>query len=252
MEATIRNNGGAVNIESLRDRLNEENTAQSIDRLLNRIDTLEKALENLTTIMQQGPGLMAMTMDMVDDGYKKASEKGVSIENRLNAALQIAEKLTAPEMVAKLDNLLTLADQAPGIMAMTMDMVDEGYRKAGERGISIENRIGTALEMSEKLTAPEMVQKLDGLLTLADQAPGIAAMVMDTFDEEMRKVKDMGIDAQLLDTAKLAAKSLSEAKAEPIEKVGGIFGLMRALKDPDRQKAVGFLMQFAKKFGQKI
>jgi len=245
-------NGTTAGIEHLRDRLNEENTAQSIDRLLNRIDTLEKALENLTTMMQQGPGLMAMGMDMVDEGYKKAAGKGISIENRLNAALQIAEKLTAPAMVEKLDNLLTFADQAPGIMAMTMDAVDEGYRKAGERGVSVENHIGNALTMAEKLTAPEMSQKLDGLLTIADQAPGIAAMLMDTFDEEMRKVKDMGFDAELLNTGKLAAQSLSEAKAEPVEKVGGIFGLMRALKDPDRQKAMGFLMQFAKKFGQKL
>lgn len=252
MEAMIQTNGTPAGIEHLRDRLNEENTAQSIDRLLNRIDTLEKALDNLTTMMQRGPGLMAMTMDMVDEGYQKATDKGISIENRLNATLQIGEKLTAPAMVEKLDNLLTFVDQAPGIMAMTIDAVDEGYRKAGERGIGIENRIGTALEMAEKLTAPEMSQKLDGLLTLANQAPGIAAMLMDTFDEEMRKIKNMGIDAELLNIGKLAAQSLSEAKAEPVQKVGGIFGLMRALKDPDRQKAMGFLMQFAKKFGQKL
>jgi len=245
-------NGTTPGIEHLRDRLNEEHTAQSIDRLLNRIDTLEKALDNLTTMMQQGPGLMAMTMDMVDEGYRKADAKGVSIENRLNAALQIAEKLTAPAMVEKLNNLLTFAEQAPGIMAMTMDAVDEGYRKAGERGVSVENRIGTALQMAEKLTAPEMSQKLDGLLTLADQAPGIAAMLMDTFDEEMRKIKNMGIDGGLLETGKLAAQSLSEAKAEPVQNIGGVFALMRALKDPDRQKAMGFLMQFTKKFGQKL
>ncbi len=197
MEAEVNKNGFANTdaVKQLQNRLNDEKTVQAIDRLLDRIDTLEKAVANLTTIMEQGPGLAAMTMDMVDEGYRKANANGVNIENRLVAGLQIAERLTAPEMV----------------------------------------------------------EKLEGLLTMADQAPGLIAMVMDTFDEEMKHFGAKNIDVKiLLELAQNTSSAVSEAKQMPDAKVGGIFSMLKTMKDPDRQKAIGFLMNIAKAFGQKI
>ena len=40
------------------------------------------------------------------------------------------------------------------------------------------------------------------------------------------------------------------AQQEPPAKVGGVFGLLRALNDPDRQKALGFLMNLLKHLGK--
>lgn len=297
--------------QNLQKRLTNENTLNSLDGLLAKIDSLEKAVNNLTTMMQQGPGmvamvtdmadetyrkaaasgvsiedrfgnavtlaekltapamveklnglmtladqapgLVAMTMDMVDEGYRKADASGVSIDDRLGNALTLAEKLTAPAMVQKLDGLMTLADQAPGLVAMTMDMVDEGYRKADANGVSIDERIGNVMVLAEKLTAPAMVEKLDGLMTLADQAPGLIAMTVDMFDEGMKGALDKGLDLQALgDIAGASNRALTAAKAEPPAKVGGIFGLLRVLKDNDRQKGLGFLMNFLKHLGRNL
>jgi uncharacterized protein YjgD (DUF1641 family) len=76
---------------------------------------------------------------------------------------------------------------------------------------------------------------------------------MDTLDEQMRQAGENGVDLQQIATLTgSAAAALSEASQQEPAKVGGIFGLLRALNDKDRQKGLGFLMNFLKIFGQKM
>ncbi len=240
-------------MERIHHRLNEEKTAAAMDRLLDRIDTLEKAVTQLSTVLEQGPGLMAMTVDMVDESYRQAKARGVHFEERLGAALQIAEKLTAPAMVEKLDQVLQLVDQTPGLVAMAVDMADEGYRQAKARGVHLEERLGAALQIAEKLTAPAMVEKLEQLLQLADQAPGLVAMTVDMLDEEMRRLPLADIDLpSLLELAAQFSAAAKAAKTMPDTKVGGIFSMLRTMRDPDRQMALGYLMNIAKAWGQAL
>ncbi|NRB51947.1 MAG: DUF1641 domain-containing protein [Saprospiraceae bacterium] len=234
-------------------RLSEDQTLDALDRLLQRIETLETAVTNLTVLMRQGPGLVAMAGDMVDEAYRKSDEAGVSIDARLKNALTIAEKLTAPRMVAQLDRLVSFTNQLPGLMAMQADIVDEAYRKADAQGVNIEERLGVALQLAEKMTQPQVAEKLDALLKVGDQLPGMMAMTVDMVDEGMRKAIANGFDPQTLaDTASAANTALTKAKAEAPAKVGGIFGLLKLIKDPDRQKGLGFLMNFLKHFGRNI
>ncbi|MCB9265924.1 MAG: DUF1641 domain-containing protein [Lewinellaceae bacterium] len=182
--------------QQLQERLSSEKTLMALDHLLQRIDTLEKGVERLSTLLEQGPGLVSMAVDTVDDTYRRATQQGVDIEERLSSALHMAEKLTAPEMVERIDSLLKLLDQAPGIASMMMDMADDGARQASAHGIDIEQRLAAALQLAEKLTAPEMVEKLNALLKLADQAPGIASMMADMADDGFRQAAAHGIDVE--------------------------------------------------------
>ena len=255
MATKINTNGSAKikPVDRLYNRLNDEKIVASLDRLLDRLDAVEQAVSNLTTLMQQGPGLVAMTMDMADEAVKSADKKGISIDERLNAALQIAEKLTTPEMVEKLDGLLTLANQAPGLMAMTMDMIDDGVKTASANGINIDERLSAALQMAEKLTAPEMVEKLDSMLALANQAPGLISMAVDTFDDEMKNFSSLDIDPKVfLEIASILSAAIKEAEHMPKAKVSGIFSMLKVMRDPDRQKAIGFMMNIAKAYGKRI
>lgn len=234
-------------------RLSEERTLRALDHILARLDTLDGAVESLNTVMQQGPGLLAMGSDMVDEAYREADAKGVSIDERLKNALAIAEKLTAPAMVEKLDGLMETLDRLPGLVAMQADIVDEAYRSADARGVNIDERLKAGLDMAKKLTAPAMVEKLNGLIDSANQMPGIIAMAVDSIDETMRHANESGFDPKALaETASSANHALTKAKAEPPAKVGGIFGILRVLKDPDRQKGLGFLMNFLKHFGKNL
>lgn len=175
-------------------RLSEERTLLAIDRLLTRLDTVEEAVKGLEQTMHQAPGMIAMMTDMADEAYRKADANGISIEARLNNALVMAEKLTRPEMVTKLNDLIAITDQLPGIVAMTVDTVDEGLRKAREKGLE-----------------PEA----------------------------------------LVDWAGQFGAAMRAAQNEPIKRLG-LFGMMRALNDPDRQKAIGFSLNFLKHLGKQM
>jgi hypothetical protein len=197
----------------------------------------------------------------------------------------MAEKLTAPDMVEKLDRLLTLVDQAPGLISMTTDMADDAFRQAAARGVDVDARLRAALQIAEKLTAPDMVERLNRLLGLVEQGPGLTAMVVDMVDEGYRQAVAAGFDPELfvrqgvnvttrmavlldsnevnalLDSGILepktlrvigsAGRALAETQIQPREKVG-MLGLLRALGDPDVQQALGFLVTFGREFGRTL
>ena len=175
-------------------RLSEERTLLAIDRLLARLDTVEEAVKGLEQTMQQGPGMVAMVADMADEAYRSADANGVSIDDRLKNALTLAEQLTHPDMVQKLNDLVSLTNQLPGIVAMAVDTVDEGMRTARDNGLEPET---------------------------------------------------------LVDWAGQFGRAMREAKNESVSKVG-LFGMIRALNDPDRQKALGFSLNFLKHLGKQM
>lgn len=238
-------------VKQLQHRLNEDRTAMAIDRLLDRIDVLEKAVSNLSSIIEQGPGFLAMTTDMVDDTYSKAQANGINIEQRLSAALHLANKLTAPEMIEKLDRLIALSNQVPGLAAMSVDIVDETYHKMNSQGINLEQRLQAVLNLANQLTAPQRLEQFENLIKLADQAPGLIAMVTDILDEEVQKANDIDVPA-LLNLAKQLSTAVSKSQEIPPTKVGGIFSMLRTMRDPDRQRAIGLIMNIVKAWGKEI
>lgn len=181
--------------QQLQERLADEQTLQGLNHLLDRMSTLEAAVDKLAVAMEQGPGLVSMAADTVDETIRQAAQRGVYMEDRVQNTIHLLEKLTRPEVTQQLSALLNLAEQAPGLIAMGMDTLDEQMRQAGENGVDL-----------------QQIAKLTGSATAA----------------------------------------LSEAGQQAPAKVGGIFGLLRALSDKDRQKGLGFLMNFLKLFGQKI
>ena len=239
-------------------------------------------LDQLLLLAEQGPGIAAMVTDTVDDAYAQALAQGVDIDGRLRAALEMAEKLTSPEMMAQLNQLLALAEQAPGIAAMITDTVDDAYAQALRQGVDIDTRLRAGLEMAEKLTAPEMVAKINTALELADQGPGIMAMLVDIVDDayiqairqgfnpeqfvrqgvlvtsrmadllesgEINALLESGvIDPKAVEVVGSAAQALVTSRAVPAPKVG-LFGMLKAMRDPDMQRALGFLTVFGKNFG---
>jgi uncharacterized protein YjgD (DUF1641 family) len=208
----------------LQETLAGEKTLQSLDHLLQRIDTLEKAVEKLTTLIEQGPGIVAMVADMADDGYRQAANRGVDIDQRLKATLEIAEKLTAPEMIEKLESALKLADQAPGIMAMMVDMFDEGYKKTLDNGIDIPTLSKQGIKVTKSLS------------NLVDS-------------EEFEALLNSGVfNPKALDVLSVVSGALIKCRMNPPQKAS-IFQLLFALRDPEIKKSLGFLLSFARNFG---
>jgi hypothetical protein len=126
------------------------------------------------------------------------------------------------------------------------------------------------------------------LVGLADQAPALVAMLGDSFDDVMRQAIDSGIDVErgLLNGASAALRfgaSMDTAKVRELEALlqSGVFdpavvriigglgralvdsaaarpapvgmvGLLKAVGDPDVQRALGFLVTFAERFGRQL
>ncbi len=66
--------------------LSEEKTLHALDRLVQKVETLEKAITGLQAAMDQGPGMVSMLADSVDETYKEAAKNGVDIDARLKNA----------------------------------------------------------------------------------------------------------------------------------------------------------------------
>ena len=196
----MKNNGSTIWSDTdagreLQQRLADERTARGLEHLLARIDTLEKAVDRLSNLLDQGPGMVSMVTDMADETYRQAAAKGVNLEERLGNALQIAEKLTSPTMLENINKLTQTMEQGPGLMAMTVDMVDEMYRRSAANGLDL---------------------------------------------QEVGNITGKTLQA------------LSEASRQPAPKAGGMFSLLKAIKDPDRQKAIGFWLNLTKSLGKRL
>ncbi|MFQ3633916.1 DUF1641 domain-containing protein, partial [Roseiflexus sp.] len=144
--------------------------------------------------------------------------------------------------------------------------------------IDIDERTKAMLHLLAELTAPQSIQALNTLLetlpslgALVRQAPGVLATMVDTGDELVMRLREEGIDIEhlgrrglkaakaLIDSDVLedsaiavisnAAQSLADSAraSHPVS----VFGLLRAMRDPDVQYALGFFLAFAKSFGSR-
>ncbi len=171
-----------------RDRFSDEHLRNSLDRLLNRMDTLENALEKIAVAMDKGPGMVSMAADIVDEGYRNLAGKGVVVEERLQVALSLLERLTEPSTAERLHQLLDLADKLPGLSSMAMDIIDDTQKQYAAQGIDIEGRLKGALQLAERVTAPATLEQVEALLGWLEKAPGLVAMATDMIDEQAARM----------------------------------------------------------------
>lgn len=259
--------------------------ALSIAEKLTSNDMVAK-LDSMFKMVSESSGLISMGVDAVDGTIRDAGKNGVNVDDRLRSALSIAEKLTAPAMVEKLETMLNLMNDAPGLISMGMDSVDGMVRDANRRGINLDERLRSTLNLVEKITAPNMVNKLEGMMEMAENSAGLVSIGVDSVDGIMRNAIARGIDPQvtiakviemgsklseLLNSPEMtnvmnsgimdpktikivgaAAEALVETNNQPTKKVGGIFALMKVMKEENMQKTLGFLTTFGKEFGKKM
>ncbi len=207
--------------KALEARLNDEHVVQAMNRILDRLDVIESSLQKI----HEAPGMISMVADMADDAVRTASDKGIDIDERLRSALAMAEKLTAPEMVDKIDHFIAAVDQAPGMVSMVADITDDLVRTNADRGVDIDERLRVALHIAEKLTDPAMVERIDALIAATDQAPGMVSMAVDIVDDTVRTAAENGVDInERLSSALVLAEKLTAPHV--VEQLNGMLELM--------------------------
>lgn len=144
-----------------------------------------------------------------------------AIEERTRAIAEVAEGLRP---------LLALARQAPALVAIAMDSFDEAVRTAHDNGIDVERGVLNGAEAALRFGATmdaEKVRELDALLNSGVLAPGT-----------LRIIGELG-------------RALTDTAAAPA-RTAGIVGLLKALGQPDVQRALGFFVTFAERFGRRL
>lgn len=178
------------------EKLNDEQTIDVLARLLDKIDTLENTVNKLSDAIESAPTMLSMTVDTIDDSISRAEDNGVNVEARLKGALQLVEKLSSEEMLDKLNKAIYATEQLPGMMSMMADMADERIRAISQRGIDVEERFGAALGLLEKMTSPTMTGQMNTMLKLSEQMPGMMSMLIDFMDEAYQRAEENGEDSQ--------------------------------------------------------
>ncbi len=207
--------------------------AELLSQLMERMDRLEQHLAKVNMLADEAPALMAMATDTVDGLYREAANAGVDIDERLKVGLQALERLTEPATLRALaglsEQLVTLehlARQAPGFAAMTVDMIDELYAAISKQGVDLEG------------TARQGLIALRNFLTLMQS-------------EEVKALMDSGVlDPKTLQVMGAAAHALVSAQREP--RRAGPLALVGALFNRNVQRSLGFALNFAERFGQKL
>lgn len=127
----------------------------------------------------------------------------------------------------RLDAVLTLADQAPGFIAMAVDTIDEVVQQAEAAGIDVDKRIRSTYGLGEKLTSPATVDALGEVLD-----PGAVTVV------------------GMLGTT--LAKCREECLAQPEPPAKGLRDLWKLSRSNDGRRAIAFLVSFGRLWGQGI
>lgn len=144
----------------------------------------------------------------------------------LAALARIEARLAAVEEVARaIAPMASMAATLPAAVAVAADTFDGVATRLGAAGVDLDDRMRSVVRALEVATAPRAVN-------------GLASLV----------------ESHLLEPSALAVVSqLAVALAEPGEaKPVGTWGALKALRDPDVQRALGFALAIARRFGKQL
>lgn len=223
-----------------------------------RLDRIEKTLDKIAQGLGQAPALLSIATDSIDEIIQDSETSEVKVDDRIKSGLSLLVRLSDPKINESINGLLDLLEQGPGLASMVVDSVDETIDQCNQGMVRLDDRLKSVNHLLTVISDPEMITKIDGLIEFSNQMPGLAAMTIDSIDEFFNTYGSEFADTMAflqkenLLFLKNAGDALIEAQSEPPSKVGGIFGLLRTLKDPDRQRALGFFMNVLKNLGKKL
>ncbi|MDI9645711.1 MAG: DUF1641 domain-containing protein [Archaeoglobales archaeon] len=136
--------------------------------------------------------------------------------------------------------------------AKAADVLAKMMEKLAEDGDAI-------LKAMDKLVYLEKSGVLDELLEASNLLLAIKKLPEEFLDKDTQEIAVKNIELLLSlavsvddETIKFVEKLVDAFKKSKDFKPTGITGALKALRDPDVQKALGFLLEFAKNLGNKL
>jgi hypothetical protein len=264
--------------ERLRDRLNDPKVADGLNRLLDRLDTLAFTVESLDGVIRRGEviiesitetigdvkradlgqarELLEKTPQMIETGTKLAGAAAAMNVDEL-ARSRVLERLTDPKTLSTLNQLL---DRLP-LAAFLLDSL-EGFIARGDT--IAENLAGIAGELKHQEIPVDLGTIRSFLAVLPKFHEAGERLIGSGLSDDLPKIIDAGVgmvDSGMLDPhvvnvlgtlGRQAAETYQQVSQHPVPPVGGLFATLRATKDPDVQKSLGFFFAFAKAFARHL
>lgn len=211
--------------------------SKSTDPILDRLARIEQQLARLTEALDQTAPTVGMAVDAADEIAADLQRRGIDVDQRLQSALQVVERLTEPntlqalnaviDALPKLEALVNVAATFEDTTGMVFDMADAQATRLVEQGIDIEHRVSQVADLALRLTDPVFAEHLRNLI---DAAPGLLAATR---------------------TGELFGRSVDEASQNEGERMG-FWGVVGALREPEVQRAAGFAIDVARRVGRKL
>lgn len=224
--------GGAGN-GAAHTALDSPDVLDLLSRMSDKLDRLEAKVHQVEMLAEQAPGLVAMFTDTVDRIYSDCAVSGVNVEERVKMGLELLLAITEPHnmraiasLTGQLEQVAALAEQAPGLTAMAVDIADNFYAGTARNGVDLETAARNGLDAAGRLVNLLQSEELKALM-----ASGV-------------------LDPQTLVVVGNAADALVESRS--VARKAGPMALFGSLFDPDVQRAAGFLLNFAQRFGERM
>jgi hypothetical protein len=161
----------------------------------------------LQEIARAIPDTVATVADLVDERADT-----LSLDARLQNAAELAGRLTRPQTLKGLTQLVDLAEEAPGFVATAGDILDAWAGHVED----LDERIQRGAHLLSRMSRPETLNNLAQLVEALDGATETARQDSPTF------------------------------------KRMGLFGLLSAMREPEMQTAMAFAVSLARGFSRNL
>jgi uncharacterized protein YjgD (DUF1641 family) len=205
--------------------------------VLAALERIEARLSRLEALAPPAIGAAATLVDTIDQRVAALRDRGIDIEERAGALARAVEKLTDPRVLAALESLATLAAQGPDVLATLVDALDSRMTVLAAKGIDVGERATLLFDALERLTSPEALSVLKLLLSKVDDV----RFLLESGVLERHTVSVVAeLGRALADTARSETRGV------------GLFGALSAMGDARVQRALGFGLSLASRFGDAL
>jgi uncharacterized protein DUF1641 len=162
----------------------------------------------------------------------------------------LIQRLDDPQIASSLAVILDHAD----LLATIIMGVDGVLRRADVIGDSVASGVNELRNLAAASNGQRPWPSID-VAALSDSVTRLSAAVVDATPTLDRLLHSSLTDPQTADVLAEVGEALVEGKraaAEDPRGPKGVFALMRATKDPDVSRGLGFMIQIARAFGRRL
>lgn len=174
----------------------------------------------------------------------------VDVSPKVTPTEQLRSRLDDPEVAAALNQLLDHSD----LLAFALEAVDGLLRRSEEIGGSVLEGLADVRTMAESTGQLDALKELkpadiaSGIVTFSTALPKVVPAAMQVIDSG---ILDAPVVDEIAKIGRGVAVGAEKAAVDPIV-VKGPLALVKALKDPDIQQALGYALCVAKQIGAEL